>query len=97
MVRFSFKISSFNQCVLQYGGSYTINVKFKFFLFKEISCLDKRSVCLVISYNVDIQQNCIYPNAGCPDRLGPSCEYVEDFTKVIDFKSMVIRSSTVTC
>ena len=95
MVRFSFKMSSFNQPVCRCGGSYTINVMFKFFLFKEISCLYKGSVCLVISYNVDIQQNSTYPNADYPDRLGPSCEYVEDSTKVIDFRSLVTKSSTV--
>jgi len=97
MVRFSFKISSFNQRVWQCGASYTVNVMFKLFLFKEISCLDKGSVCLVISYKVDIQQNSTYPNAGYPDRLGPSCEYVENSTKLscLQIACYQIKYSTV--
>ena len=52
VMMFSFKIFYFNKLVLQ---CRTINVTFKLFLLKEISCIDKGSICLVIRYKVDTQ------------------------------------------
>jgi len=43
-----------------------------------------------------VQYNSTYPDAGCPDRFGPSSKFVKNSTKLA-LKLPVIGSSTVQC
>jgi hypothetical protein len=53
-------------------------------------------MALTISF---VQQNCTYPEAGYPDRLGPSGKFVEISTKIscLQITGYRIKYSTVLC
>jgi len=44
---------------------------------------------------LQVQYNSTYPHAGYPDRLGHSGKFVENSSKLIALKLLVIGSSTV--